>query len=68
MATLVAFSAQSGDYILVEEALDDVAAALKEADGPVRLTITPAARQRFEPSTTYVNPARVAYLREPVGG
>jgi hypothetical protein len=68
MATLIAFSAAGGDYILVDEELNEVAQRLSGGDAYVELTIVPSARQRFDPSSAFVNTARVAYIRTPAGG
>ena len=65
MATLIAFSAEGSDYVLVAEPLDTVAEMLATNDGFIRLTLIPASRQRFEPGPTWINTARVAYVREP---
>jgi hypothetical protein len=65
VATLIAFSGLGGDYILVEEDPGQVAALLDGADGLVRLQRIPAPVSE-EPIATWVNPARVAFLMEPV--
>ncbi len=65
MATLIAFSGLGGDYILVEEDPDNVASLLSTADGLVKLSRIPAPVSAH-PIATWVNPARVAFLMEPV--
>ncbi len=65
MATLIAFSGLGGDYILVEEDPGTVAALLADADGLVELTRIPAPVTN-QPIAAWVNPARVAFLVEPV--
>lgn len=65
MPTVIGFSGNSGDYILVEEDLTAVAAEIDRADGLVGLTITPGQDQSFRAGPGYVNPTRVAYLRDP---
>ena len=65
MATLIAFSGLGGDYILVEGDPGAVAALLDDADGLVELTRIPAP-VTSQPIATWVNPARVAFLMEPV--
>lgn len=65
MATLIAFSGQGGDFIIVEEDPQQVAAVLHEAGGLVELTRIPAPISNH-PIATWVNPARVAFLMEPV--
>ena len=65
MATLIAFSGLGGDFIIVEEDPDDVANLLATADGLVRLSRIPAPVSE-QPIATWVNPARVAFLMQPV--
>ena len=65
MATLIAFSGLGGDYILVEEDPEDVASSLDDADGLVAFMRIPAPVSE-QPIATWVNPARVAFLMEPV--
>ena len=65
MATLIAFSGLGGDYILVEEDPGDVASRLADATGLVELRRIPAPVSE-RPIATWVNPARVAFLMEPV--
>ncbi len=65
MATLIAFSGLGGDYILVEEDPATVAELLDGADGLVELMRIPAPITS-RPIPTWVNPARVAFLVEPV--
>ncbi len=65
MATLIAFSGLGGDYILVEEDPGTVAALLDGASGLVELRRIPAPVSE-QPIATWVNPARVAFLMEPV--
>jgi hypothetical protein len=62
---VIGFSGQTGDYILVEEDLTAVAAEIDRADGLVGVTIQPGQDRSFRAGTAYVNPARVAYLRDP---
>ena len=65
MPTLIAFSGLGGDYILVEEDPDEVASSLDDADGLVSFMRIPAPVSEH-PIATWVNPARVAFLMEPV--
>ncbi len=65
MATLIAFSGLGGDYILVEEDPGTVANVLDSATGLVELMRIPAPVSG-QPIATWVNPARVAFLMEPV--
>lgn len=65
MPTLIGFSGLGGDYILVEEEPATVANLLENASGLVKLSRIPAPVSD-RPIPTWVNPARVAYLVEPV--
>ncbi len=65
MATLIAFSGLGGDYIIVQEDPGEVASILGGADGLVELRRIPAPVSEH-PIATWVNPARVAFLMEPV--
>ncbi len=65
MATLIAFSGLGGDYILVEEDPGAVANLLDNANGLVEFMRIPAPIGKH-PIATWVNPARVAFLMEPV--
>lgn len=65
MATLIAFSGLGGDYILVEEDPGTVAHLLDNANGLVELMRIPAPVTEH-PIATWVNPARVAFLMEPI--
>ena len=65
MATLIAFSGLGGDYILVQEDPGAVANLLDNANGLVELTRIPAP-VTHQPIATWLNPARVAFLMEPV--
>ena len=65
MATLIAFSGHGGDYIIVEEDPGTVANLLDHASGLVELRRIPAPVTN-QPIATWVNPARVAFLMEPV--
>ena len=65
MPTLIAFSGLGGDYILVEEDPGAVATLLDDATGLVELTRIPAPVSH-QPIATWVNPARVAFLVQPV--
>ena len=65
MATLIAFSGLGGDYIVVQEDPGEVASMLRGADGLVELRRIPAPVSEH-PIATWVNPARVAFLMEPV--
>lgn len=65
MATLIAFSGLGGDYIIVQEDPGEVASMLRGADGLVELRRIPAPVSEH-PIATWVNPARVAFLMEPV--
>ena len=67
MPTVIGFSGSPNDYVLVEEDLVAVAAEIDRADGLVGVTITPGQDQAFCPGRGYVNPERVAYLRDPAG-
>jgi hypothetical protein len=63
--TLIAFSGLGGDYILVEEEPGEVARLLDGAEGFVELRRIPAPVSE-RPIATWVNPARVAFLVQPV--
>ena len=65
MPTLIAFSGLGGDYILVEEDPAAVANLLDNATGLVELMRIPAP-VTHHPIATWVNPARVAFLMEPI--
>ncbi len=65
MATLIAFSGLGGDYILVQEDPEHVACALDDANGLVPFMRIPAPVSE-QPIPTWVNPARVAFLMEPI--
>ncbi len=65
MATLIAFSGLGGDYIIVQEDPAEVANLLDDASGLVELKRIPAPISEH-PIATWVNPARVAFLVEPV--
>lgn len=65
MPTLIAFSGSGGDFIVVEEDPHDVASRLDGAAGLVELRRMPAPVSG-EPIAAWVNPARVAFLMEPV--
>lgn len=65
MATLIAFSGLGGDYILVQEDPGAVANLLDSANGLVELTRIPAP-VTHQPIATWLNPARVAFLMEPI--
>ena len=65
MPTLIGFSGLGGDYILVEEEPSAVASLLDNATGLVKLRRIPAPVSE-RPIPTWVNPARVAYLMQPV--
>ncbi len=65
MTTLIAFSGHGGDFILVEEDPAEVANLLDGADGLVPLRRIPAPASA-EPIAAWVNPARVAFLVQPV--
>ena len=65
MATLIAFSGLGGDYIIVEQDPAEVAQLLDDATGLVALTRIPAPVSE-QPIATWVNPARVAFLMEPI--
>jgi hypothetical protein len=59
MAAFVRFSGVGEDAVKVDEDIDEVAKLWKESKGePLVLTATNGAR-------IYVNPDRIAYLREP---
>jgi hypothetical protein len=66
VATLIAFSGLGGDFIIVEEDPDSVAVLLSTAGGVlVKLSRIPAPVSQ-QPIATWINPARVAFLMEPV--
>lgn len=65
MTTLIAFSGLGGDYILVEEDPATVAEALDNATGLVQFRRIPAP-VTLQPIAAWVNPARVAFLMEPI--
>lgn len=65
MATLIAFSGLGGDYIIVEQDPAEVAKLLEDATGLVELRRIPAPVSE-QPIATWVNPARVAFLMEPI--
>ena len=65
MATLIAFSGLNGDYIIVEEDPPAVADLLDGAAGLVKLSRIPAPVGE-QPMAAWVNPARVAFVMEPV--
>ncbi len=65
MATLIAFSGLGGDYIIVEEDPAEVADLLEDAARLVELKRIPAPVSE-QPIATWVNPARVAFLMEPI--
>ena len=67
MPTVIGFSGTSGDYIMVEQDITAVAAEIDRADGLVGFTITPGQDQSFRAGEGYVNPERVAYLRDAGG-
>ena len=67
MPTLVYFSGQRGDLILVQSDLDETKEQLVESrrstSGLCGLTQIPGEEQRFDPRAVFVNPDRVAYLK-----
>jgi len=69
--TLISFSANGSDYILVEGAPSDVNDKLSTSNragsGLCQLTQLPdtSKGQRFEPAPVFVNPERIAYIRPP---
>ncbi len=65
MATLIAFSGLGGDFIIVEEDPAEVVTLLDHADGLVEFRRIPAPVSEH-PIATWVNPARAAFLMEPV--
>ncbi len=65
MPTQIAFSGQGGDFIIVEEEPGEVVRRLAEADGLAEFQRIPAPISH-EPIATWINPARVAFLMEPV--
>ena len=65
MATLIAFSGLGGDYIIVEQDPAEVAQLLEDASGLVQLRRIPAPISE-QPIATWGNPARVAFLMEPI--
>jgi hypothetical protein len=65
LPTQIAFSGQGGDFIIVEEDPDEVARRLGESHGLVAFQRIPAPISE-EPIATWINPARVAFLMEPV--
>jgi hypothetical protein len=70
--TVVAFSAETGDFIIVEEELEEANEKLAIGNagpsGLCRLTQVPGDRQTFAPAPVLINRERVAYLRPPAGG
>ena len=72
MATYIGFSGAKGDFIYVEEDAAVVVEKLKPtargATGFHELTRVPAEPQDVEPTKIYINPDRVAYVRQAVGG
>ncbi|MGN6275317.1 MAG: hypothetical protein ACTHNP_05205 [Solirubrobacterales bacterium] len=69
MPTMIAFSGQRGDWVLVEEDLEDVRRGLSRgsADDLRRFTQIPEQMQNFEPGPVLINPDRVAYVKAPAG-
>ena len=65
MPTQIAFSGQGGDFIIVVEDPAEVARRLSENDGLVELQRIPAPISE-QPIATWINPARVAFIMEPV--
>ncbi len=65
MPTQIAFSGLGGDFIIVEEDPAEVADRLAAADGLAEFSRIPAPISHV-PIATWVNPARVAFLVEPV--
>jgi hypothetical protein len=65
VATLIAFSGLGGDYIIVQEDPERVASELAAASGLVAFMRIPAPVSE-QPIATWVNPARVAFLMEPI--
>ena len=65
MATLIAFSGLGGDYIIVEQDPAEVAALFEGATGLVQLRRLPAPVSE-QPIATWVNPACVAFIMEPI--
>jgi hypothetical protein len=72
MAAYIGFSGAKGDFIYVEEDAAVVVEKLKPtarvATGFGELTHVPTGPQDLEPTTIYINPNRVAYVRQAVGG
>jgi hypothetical protein len=64
MPTFICFSAAPDDYILVEEDPQQVAKELDHRSGLIEFRRLPAESERFEPTTAWVNPARVAFLSD----
>lgn len=69
MSTIVAFSGEHNDYIVVAEDLATIQDRLAEAEsgnGMCQLTQLPKERQREVPTApVLVNASRVAYVRPP---
>ena len=67
MPAFIAFSGTRGDHIQVEGDLTAAVDAMSPAarvSGMVRLTQIAGEGHTVEPTTVYVNPERIAYLRE----
>jgi hypothetical protein len=67
MATVIGFSANTDDYLLVNESAEEIRRLLLPAalpaDGLCQLTKIPKMHEpRVAPVPVYVNPARIAYL------
>jgi predicted heme/steroid binding protein len=67
--TLIGFSGQKDDYIVVEGEVRDVSDSLAPANhtasGLVELIQVPAKFETFKPVPVFVNRDRVAYIRTP---
>lgn len=66
MATLIAFSARSGDSIRVEETVDQIRGAMLpgalSAEGFCQLTRVAKKFEVLDPVPVFVRPERIAYM------
>jgi hypothetical protein len=67
MPTFIAFSGNRGDHIHVEGDLASAVDAISpnaRVSGMARLTQIAGEGHKVQPTTVYVNPERIAYVRE----
>ena len=67
MPTFIAFSGNRGGHIHVEGDLASAVDAISptaRVSGMTRLTLLAGEGHKVEPTTVYVNPERIAYIRE----